>query len=259
MKSQFIFLFSLPILGLILGSPGTALSQQAICDESLTPQQNEGGYKSRQNGTRCEGLYIGIVGGKGLSLISLTLGKLTFDLKKDTEAEISFPHIDNAKNETVFVRAVSVPLRTYYRMDTRINPPAQSVVWPLDVLKSLKNMSTTKVGIFGRIEREGSDEYLPLRIGPPGQAKPGGPIKLVVRTSIETELVQWRSFPLGKNRTKKPTWIKVSETVKPSGTPIEIIVPNGPTTIFRLQISAKTKDMDDWDSLTLKIIRPGIS
>ena len=133
MKQQLIILLS--VIVLIITFQELLYAQ---CDKKLRSSESEKtGYRIRSH-NRCEGFYESDVSSGSLNIVSVTQGKFKFKL--DSNEMITVSPIVN--NKTVNIRAVAIPLRTYYRMDAQLDPKT-NIKWPVaDVLypKKLKDV-----------------------------------------------------------------------------------------------------------------------
>src|SRR5262249_47462123 len=103
----------------------TAINAQSLdvsCDAHLQPIPGSQGYQKRTGAVRCEGMYRSPVSGFGLEVVSFITGGLSFDLERDRQLSVLVPVTPSLLGEAVHVRAVGLPLRTYYRMDALVAP-----------------------------------------------------------------------------------------------------------------------------------------
>lgn len=95
----------------------TAYSQ---CDPEIIPVENQRmAYQERSNDSRCEGFYSQKVAAPALELVGAVKGDFRFKSDRNEVLELSSPVV---RDETVYVQAVGIPIKTYYRMDARILP-----------------------------------------------------------------------------------------------------------------------------------------
>ena len=190
-----------------------ALPLHAACDQSLRPMAGQAGYTAR--GSRCEGLCVSDVSAQSLELISLLRGKLHYDLQPQVQLTIIEPDISGMAQGRIQVRAVAQPLKTYYRMDTEL-PTNRRMVWPVkDVLLPL-HLHADRVGVYGWIEAQPEQLFVPLRIIPQGGSLPQVPIEVIVRSSLDVEGLVWR---VAAEKDDPPPWQTAGANV-PAGHPV---------------------------------------
>ncbi|MCI5144281.1 MAG: hypothetical protein D3923_01850 [Candidatus Electrothrix sp. AR3] len=195
---------------------------QIQCDSELIPVDNPTiAYKKRKN--RCEGFYQSPVSGN-LELVSLLYGRLEFDGKKDDMLHIVAPQIAHRR---IHIRAVGIPLKTYYRLDAQLHPD-ESLAWPLDIVKKM-NLRSADIGLLGQVVDE-PGSYTPL-LAKKGKGSPLIPLILVLRSSVDIGKVMWRLGSLKGQQCdqSKADW----ETIEPawedrffSGEAIELTLPS---------------------------------
>src|ERR1043166_1414631 len=104
------------------------LAQDLTCKDLPALKDSQSGYQRR--GDRCEGLYVANVGAHSLAAMSFSLGKIRFELDPAVRLQVSAP----GQTQSINVRAVAIPPKTYYRMDAAL-PAGATMVWPVrDVL-----------------------------------------------------------------------------------------------------------------------------
>src|SRR5271166_5539989 len=109
--SSFLF------VALWLTLPSNVVAQSTQCDQLRPLPNSDVQYKER--GNRCEGLYVADVGMRSLELVSFQLGGgLAYKLKNGEQLRVTAP----GQTQSLHVRAVAMPARTYYRMDAILNP-----------------------------------------------------------------------------------------------------------------------------------------
>lgn len=244
----------------LTGSVGGALAQntaaEGICD-SLRPVSSALGYKVRQPSVRCEGLYESTVRAVGLEVVSFVSEPLEFDLQRDEVIEIIGPDLSavaGGRDMPLRVRAVALPLKTYYRMDAVLGSNAR-VDWPVaDVLRPA-GLEASQIGLFGWLGTEADKTFVPVRVARSGASgievsTPRNEAMLYLRVTSDAEEVLWR-------RREGDT---VSEWHPAGGGRLRA----GQTTIVRLEagdapevgidIAAKPIASDSWTSLRLNAL-----
>jgi hypothetical protein len=237
------------LVALVLGLASPARPETRPCDRGLTPIRDPTGYTLR--GNRCEGLYEAPVSSTGLELVSLTRGKLRFDLDPALQLTVSAPDPGDAAPGPVRVRAVAKPLRTYYRMDAEL-PPTRQLSWPVRDVLWPQRLAAHRIGLFGWVERDGERIFVPLRVGIQGERVAPGTVDLVVRSTADVERVVWRWW--AESGPGPGGWRSLAGST-PAGQPITIVVPEGPRAIVRVDVTAKLPGSDEWARLTLRLLR----
>ncbi len=130
---------------------------QVSCDTLLNPS-NDPNYSYKLIGNRCEGFYIEKNTIPTLDLISFTYGKLSFNLKK--KGVLKIQKTDFIKSN-IYVRAVTMPLRTYYRMDSQLIDDG-FMEWPMDYCLYPKRLHVKRIGVYGWL----SEKFYPVIVNP---------------------------------------------------------------------------------------------
>lgn len=232
--------------GLLSLSVGSCVDA-APCDQDLTPLSGDVGYMARDN--RCEGFYVSPVSAPSLELISLLRGRLHYDLDSPTPLLITAPARRTIQPGPIRVRAVALPLRTYYRMDA-VLPEGGQLTWPKHVL-SPSRLYAERVGVYGWIGPETEKLFVPLRVFQQGTPPPKTAIEVMLRSAVDLEGLVWR---LTVGDSPSPAW-QQGEANIPAGQPVTIRLPDGPVTRVRLDVAAKVENRDRWAKLTLRLIR----
>src|SRR5688572_32646546 len=168
----------------------TAYSQPA-CDPLLRPVTGQLGYVPRE--TRCEGLYVSPISGRTLEIVSLTLGTVRYSLDSDMQLELRGPDSALLDQEKLNVRAVALPLNTYYRMDD-VLPAGETLTWPIDAVLLPARLNDGRIGIFGWVDTLNERIFAPIEIlGRERAQDPRRTVNLIVRSTVETNGVLWRS------------------------------------------------------------------
>src|SRR5688572_24125356 len=111
-------------------SVAAAQTASPRCDTSLRAIADATGYRARAGDPRCEGVFESPVSVTELEVVSVTVGALSFDIDVHHEVVVAPPDLKGLNAKAVNVRAVALPLRTYYRMDA-VLAPGEIFHWPL--------------------------------------------------------------------------------------------------------------------------------
>jgi hypothetical protein len=239
-------------MGLVL----CALAQAAPCDQRLQPLPGGLGYRLRQDDIRCEGLYASTVSAPSLEVVSLLIGELRFALESDVRLVVSVPDDLRHRLKTpVQVRAVALPLATYYRLDAQL-PLEGALAWPVAHVLRPAGLHAERVGVFGWVVHNDEKLFIPLQVTPEGQAQERHPMKLVVRSPKDAESLVWRAYMPAAQDQRLPAWVEGGAvTPIPAGHPVPLVIPNGPTGIMRVEVAAKELNSNRWATLRIQIIR----
>lgn len=229
----------------------TPLGAQEVRCDALTPVKGSStGYQKR--GNRCEGVYVSNVGSLSLAAMSFTLGALHFDLKSQAPLEVSAPGQPDAVN----VRAVAMPLKTYYRMDT-VLPPRAVFSWPVTDVLAPEGLSDSRIGVFGWKGSEQERVLVPLRVAPHGSAPSSSKPLLTIQTSFAAQTVKWRWAPLVKGKCDAPgTWQDAVSRPIAAGWPIAIDLSKLPSGTQCFEAAAQSANGTDWTKLSFRVDIP---
>jgi hypothetical protein len=166
-----------------------------------------------------------------MTLVSLTVGKVAYDLRQDQYLEIKLPA---EPAEETLVRAVGVPERLYYRLDFNLGPGQNDFRLPLADVIAPEKIEPEAFGIYRRRSLpSGQTAFIPIyaRVsGATGQTK----VVAVVRPGNDVSDVQWRRYAPGALPT---AWVPVATAsgLVPEGTRLEIALgETAPETIFEV-------------------------
>lgn len=236
---------------LVITKTAYSRSGNEICDSNLTPIQGELGY--RQRGNRCEGFYRAQVASiSAISVIGFIKGSLHFDLSEDEVIEVSVP----ALPIDLHIRAVGIPFKTYYRMDSRI-APGEKLIWPVkDVIYPAK-LSAKTINVFGWIEQENEIVYVPVS----AKAKIDSAIyneeeiNLYLRASLNMQKVLWRFYEVidGVPSQLSP-WKQDTESFYRFGEPIRITLPSSSTGEIYVEVAGVEEGRTHWISKRVRVI-----
>ena len=237
------------IIGILLGVVSLIFIDQPIyaqgCDAQLKPVDNKT-IQYRVRGNRCEGFYQSTVSAPYLDVVGVMDGVFRFESNAAETLTISAPLI---KQQPVFIRAVGIPLKTYYRMDAQL-APEQTLTWPAQDVLYPNKLSSKDIGIFGWLDNGQEKSYVPVVVASQLKpAKPDGKIRLYLRASVDVINVQWRSADVVNGNCADMSKIAYNNLSKASyrtGEAIEIILPASATGEICVEAAAQDKNDAKW-------------
>ena len=244
------------ILAISFGVADETKAQGKECDSRIKPITGTLGYGWREQGQRCEGLYESTVSAINLEVVSVLKGKLGADFQRSKKVHLFAPDLASLGSESVRVRAVALPLKTYFRMDA-VMPASGDLVWPLDDVVERAKLPVGKIGIFGWVGSEAEKIFVPLEISPKGEKPAAGTVasvEMVVRSAIDIEQLAWRTSSEGNKTTD---WQKHPGVPVRAGKPITLVLPGGESGVLRVEVAAKGLNIDKWTKLNILMFRPG--
>jgi len=223
-------------------------------DANIRPIQGSSGYRARSNDARCEGFFESPVSVGGLEVVSFTVGNPEFDIQSEDSLAISAPYEGISAAQFVNIRAVALPLRTYYRMDTRLTS-TRPMTWPVTPILRPWGLSSKRVGIFGWISRDDRPLFIPIRVGngKGGSSASTRVLVLKLRSPAPLDRLLWRT---GDDRGAKTPWRSVTDSDVRSGETVTFRLPPGPIGIAEFEFRAKRQNTDIWYPLDISIWRP---
>lgn len=186
-ETTFIFALIFPVLSF------------AECDKNLKSVASHSiAYRMRSN-DRCEGFYESNVSSGSLNIVGVTKGKFKYKFDPKEVMTVS----SNLKNLTVNVRATSIPLKTYYRMDTQILPNGM-FQWPIKELLYPQGLKYSKICIFGWIKDQNEIIFIPLKVTSSLlSSKNNNNYYIYLRASIDIKKFKWRFSDGRWNQSKR--------------------------------------------------------
>lgn len=212
------------------------------CDPSLQPSADKSvQYRPRKG--RCEGLYESFTkvrGVSGLEVVGLTVGAFQFALEKKEVIEISSPIVTD---EPVNVRSVSIPLRTYFRLDAQLEP-GKTLTWPVDEVLLPAQLYAAQIGVYGWLGNNNREEvYVPVSaVGQSVGASNDRAIRLLLRAADDVERVQWRYAEAvdGSCETLPSAYLKLPQASYFSGQAIVIDLPSSGSRELCVDVAASS-------------------
>jgi len=215
-----------------------SVSSKNMCDSTLTPESNPAtAYKLRD--ARCEGFYRSKVSVGNLEVVGLMRGRLNFDLTQTKFLQITSPVVTN---QPILVRAVGIPLKTYYRLDAELVPNG-NFRWPIHEVLTRAKLSARKIGLSGCLA-DHPNIYVPLAV----DTQYAKDTLLTLRASVDVDKVMWRYAEMDNGVCLKlGTWqeIKHARGFR-SGDAIEIQLPKNKFSQLCVEVAAEPRNSGNW-------------
>lgn len=245
-RNSFFFLVA---LGMIL--PSSALAQNAQCDRLRPLPNSDVQYKER--GNRCEGLYVADVGVRTLELVSFQLGSLAYPLKSGLQLQVTIP----GQTQTVHVRAVAVPARTYYRMDAIVEPGG-TLMWPVSDVLLPENLGAERIGVFAWKGTENAMIFVPVKLQSGGSSPSSqkSVALLTMRPSFDVARMMWRSAAVASDHCSAfGTWqnLPVSQVLAQQPVRLNLGSLKGQHCV---EVAAEAGSSNDWSTLQVRVEIP---
>jgi hypothetical protein len=182
-----------------------------------------------------------------MALVSLTFGKVTYDIRRDQYLEIKLP-VEPA--EKTFIRAVGVPERLYYRLDVELGPGRGAFRLPLADVVAPENILPEAFGVYAvRRLPGGQNAFLPVYAqGSEAGAQRG--VVAVVRPGADVSDVHWRRYSLGVPPAAWEPLVGASGLV-PRGTRLEIVLGKDVVSQTTLEVSFLSQGIGRADRFVL--------
>jgi hypothetical protein len=168
------------------------------CQKSLSPDPiaERDGYRERDGGQRCEGIYTSPVAGESVQIVSMSQGRLSYDFGQSAPLLISLA-ITPASPAPIHVRAVGIPERLYYEMDADMLG-GRALVWPIKEVVIPEHIAPTDIGVYAfQVGNGGDPVLLPVSISAGGGAA-ASPQPLIVILRVDAVVSpRWRFISTG--------------------------------------------------------------
>ena len=228
----------------------SALAEELRCEGLAPLRGSKSGYQNR--GNRCEGLYVSKVGSRSLAATSFTLGRVRFDLATAKAIEVSAP----GQTQRVNVRALAIPLKTYYRMDATLAPGA-TLLWPLKDVLAPEGLTDTRIGVFGWRGDENNRTLVPVRVTTAGASSKSQAPLLIIQASFDAQQVKWRwGAARGEQCSALSAWQDAIQRPVAAGWPIAIDLSALPAGTHCLEAVAQSDGSTSWSPLKLRVDIP---
>jgi hypothetical protein len=228
-------------------------AQELRCDSIRPLPDSPSSYKKR--GNRCEGLYVADVGAHNIDVVSFTSGDLNYDIASKVSLRVSV----SSQSPLVNVRAVAIPPRTYYRMDTVLRP-GTAMVWPVSEVLLPEKLTDNRIGIFGWTGTENAKTFVPVRVAANNSGQPtrSAPVLLTVQPSFDAESIKWRWAQFhNKKCAAFAQWQDAVRTTQVrAGQPVRIDLQRLPKSLGCVEIAARSRNSNDWATLQIHIEIP---
>ncbi len=151
----------------MLGIYSPSLQAADDCIRTILPDPRaDKSLQYRQRDQRCEGLIVKEVSA-AFKIVAFTHLPNTFDLQ-GSSVHIGIPQ---QLNQSVRITALSLPIKTFFRMDKHMIPPQSDFLWSLEgpisqVRYGQLPLHSFHIALRGRYFLESGEEvHVPLRIG----------------------------------------------------------------------------------------------
>jgi len=249
-KDSLVILLVATVLG--FGVDSRNVHAQSNCNGVPPLKDSQSGYQKR--GDRCEGLYVANVGSHSLAAMSFSLGKIRYELSSAVRLQVSAP----GQTESVNIRAVAIPPKTYYRMDAAL-PAGTSMVWPVRDVLLPEKLGDSRIGIFAWKGSESAKTLIPVRVVAQEPAgSPGSPV-LTVQASFDAQQVKWRWAPARQDGCLKfSSWQDAIRQPVNASAPIAIDLAQLPAGVQCLETAAQSLASASWETLKLRLEIPSL-
>ena len=191
------------------------------------------------------------VGSRSLAALSFTLGRLQFDPASAVPAAITAP----GQSQAVNVRAVAIPLKTYYRMDASL-PAGGTLAWPLSDVVAPEGLTDRRIGIFGWKGEAETPILVPVRVSQGSSASSRAPV-LIIQASFDAQKVKWRWGPFTDGRCGAlGAWSDAITKPVTAGWPIAIDLSSIPPGTHCFDAAAQSGVSTEWSPLKLRLDIP---
>ena len=209
------------------------------CDSTLIVNENSP-YRYRSFKNRCEGFYaVPVSRSEQIELIGLTRGKFYFLSDSNEVITLSSPRNKNAPMQ---VRAQTVALKSYYRMDTKLLP-GDSILWPVKDVLFHNWLTPEKLRVTAWNEVNGKRNYLPIETRSKlKKTLPTRDVYLTFRPSVNVENIQYAVYNYQNKQTTD--WIQHKNQQCRSGMPVNLVLKLD-SGIYRISIAALVAGSND--------------
>ena len=238
--SKWVLCIYLMMFFLLIADSQPAFSQK--CDTRIEPIKNwKLKYRKRDN-NRCEGFYSSLVSDGVIDVVGVTKGEFSFEIKENEVLELSSPLV---RHRPIYIRAVGIPLKLYYRMDAHLDA-GKKLAWPLGDVVYWRKLSSKHICVFGWTGNEMNKTYIPVAaVSKLAPVKNDGKIRLYLRTSVDVINVKWRMAGTC-SRLRDAEWQDAPKSSYDAGKPITIILPAQGVEELCLEVAAYNQKHDEY-------------
>ncbi|MCK4761289.1 MAG: hypothetical protein KAW12_03755 [Candidatus Aminicenantes bacterium] len=212
------------------------------CDDKITPIKNQKLKYQKRDKNRCEGFYSSLVSADFMGVVGVTKGDFFFETKEDEILELTSPVVND---RPIYIRAVGVKLKVYYRMDGNLDA-GQTFTWPLGDVVFLRKLSSKDICVFGWIGNEMDKIYIPLIVASKlAPVTNDGKIRLYLRTTVDVKNVLWRAART-YGSLRETSWEDAPESSYRAGKLIKIILPAKGTEELCVEVAARNQKTAKW-------------
>lgn len=231
-----------------------------VCDR-LQPVSTALGYQMREPEVRCEGLYESTVRAIGIEVVGFFSRPLRFDAAEEAAVKIVSPDLSVLElppEGPVRVRAVALPLKTYYRMDAILGSDG-TMTWPLAEVIGPAGLDDDQIGLYGWFGEETDKTFVPVHVvsaaaePAKGEEPRSSDLRLYLRLTSDAERLLWRYT----ENDAVSEWLPAAAGRVRAGQTAVVLLPDGPTALMRIDVAAKPEASDDWTSLRFDLVRTG--
>ncbi|UCH95181.1 MAG: hypothetical protein JSV88_33735 [Candidatus Aminicenantes bacterium] len=218
------------------------LSFSQLCDPEIEPIKNLTLKYQKRDENRCEGFYSSLVSVEVIDVVGVTKGDFYFETREDEILELSSPLVNDRR---IYIRAVGIPLKVYYRMDAYLDA-GQTMTWPMGDVAYLRELSSKDICVFGWTGDETDKIYIPVaaasKLAP---VTNDGQIHLYLRTSVDVKNVKWRAAGTCISL-QEAAWEDAPKSSCRAGKPIQIILPANGADELCLEVAAQNQKTAQW-------------
>jgi hypothetical protein len=187
--------------------------------------------------------------------VSFQQGALRWSSPEDATLRLSIASgITHLPEERINVRAIALPLSTYYRLDGVVSLQ-KPLTWPISAVVRPSKLTDKQLGIFGFIGNDDERLFVPLRMVQGEDHGAREPTVLKVRPGHNSDIIVWRSYAEGIRSGGPPPWVEAAKSIS-AGSIVTIELPNGPEGILTVEVNAKHAGSDRWSPLKIHVFRP---
>jgi len=237
----------IPFLWLSIAVLSDAYASTAACDTSLSPSQGGTGYGARDG--RCEGMYVSPVSGEEIGIVSVTHGRIAYELSPGARVRVSIRDtVLPVVKSPIRVRARGRYSGTYYRMDALLDDALQ-VDWPVDDVLRPEGLSSELLGVLCWYESPGLGRvFVPACVSCEESAQAA---VICVSTSSAFAELYWRYYADGV----LPNEYRRAATHVLPGDVVEVTVPPGPQALLVVEFEGRLVNDAGWRTGLFYVLR----